>query len=101
MKLPYFQILALTFFRFLVSARALPSGPSSGARGGKGEDTGMIAGAAVKLPQKAHEAMSNLRARGIPGIPGVHVMKNSDESRPFVPVDNYQADISRLTGGEQ
>ncbi|KAI0373856.1 hypothetical protein BV20DRAFT_962430 [Pilatotrama ljubarskyi] len=96
MKLPYFQILALTFFRFVITARAAPAGSAFGARGEKGDS--MIAGAAVKFPERVHETVNKLRTRN--GLP-VNVMQNTDESRPVIPVDNYQADVSRLTGGEQ
>ncbi|KAI0655609.1 hypothetical protein C8Q70DRAFT_1057440 [Cubamyces menziesii] len=86
MIVPYLQIAALTFFRFVATAHAIPSGTSLEAR-----TDGLVAGVAANPPSDL------LSRRGLP----VNIMQNTDDSRPVVPVDNYKQDIGRLAGGQQ
>ncbi|KAI0330795.1 hypothetical protein GY45DRAFT_687186 [Cubamyces sp. BRFM 1775] len=83
MIVPYLQIVALTFFRFVATAHALPSGTSLEARA-----PDVAVGVSANLPQTR---------RSMP----VNIMQNSDDSRPVVPVSNYQEDVGRLVGGQQ
>ncbi|OSD02479.1 hypothetical protein PYCCODRAFT_1477746 [Trametes coccinea BRFM310] len=102
MRVPYLQIIALTFFRFLVTARAMPSGVglsdlSSGSRAGNSlEGKGAQIGAALNPPIQ-ELPLPVLQDRGLP----VNVMQNTDDSHPLVPTDNYKTDVSRLAGGGQ
>ncbi|KAI8971144.1 hypothetical protein BD414DRAFT_225939 [Trametes punicea] len=87
MKVPYVQILALTFFRFFITTRAMPhaSNTSLQARAG---DRDAQHGVGLNAP--------SLR-RGLP----INFMQNTDQSRPLVPIDNYKADVGRLAGNGQ
>ncbi|KAH9891991.1 hypothetical protein C8Q73DRAFT_99440 [Cubamyces lactineus] len=88
MIVPYLQIVALTFFRFVATAHAMPSGAGLEAR-----SNSVVTGAAANIPNN----LNGLTRRDLP----VHIMQNTDDSRPIVPVDNYEQDFSRLTGGQE
>ncbi|CDO69277.1 hypothetical protein BN946_scf185042.g179 [Trametes cinnabarina] len=102
MKVPYLQIIAFTFFRFLVTVRAVPTGDgltalSSGLRMDKSlQDKSAQIGAALNPSKLQKPALPlPMQGRGLP----VNVMQNTDESRPLVPTDHYETDVSRLAGG--
>ncbi|KAI0643018.1 hypothetical protein C8Q79DRAFT_1012998 [Trametes meyenii] len=98
MQLPYFQIIALSLMRFVDTARAAPSGALSSfpTALSSRHDHVMAIGVAVNKSALGKE-LKPLSSRGLP----VNIMQNSDDSHPTVPIDNYQADLARLTGDEQ